>query len=174
MRLIQATSADLAAIQTFYAHVVSHTPDMPIYGRWKQGLYPTEEDFTKYIQGHSLYLYQEGETIVGAMAVTMFQGEDYHAIAWSQELADDEVAVIHILAVNPDYQGRGIGAQLVCEAISLAKANGMKAIRLDALASNLPAHKLYERLGFVYRGKQHLYAANTGWTNFFFFEHLQS
>ena len=173
MRLIQATSADLTAIQTFYAHVVSHTPDMPIYGRWKQGLYPTEEDFNKYIQGNSLFLYKEGETIVGAMAVTMFQGEDYHAIAWSQALADDEVAVIHILAVNPDYQGRGIGAQLVCEAISLAKANGMKAIRLDALASNLPAHKLYERLGFVYRGKQHLYAANTGWTDFFFFEHLQ-
>lgn len=119
------------------------------------------------------FIKKEGKTIVGAMAVTMFQGEDYHAIAWSQELPDDEVTVIHILAVNPDYHGRGIGAQLVSEAISLAKANGMKAIRLDALASNLPAHKLYERLGFVYRGKQHLYAANTGWTDFFFFEHLQ-
>ena len=174
MQLIQATSADFAAIQTFYAHVVSHTLDMPTYGRWKQGLYPTEEDFNMYIQGNNMYLYKEGETIVGAMAVTMFQGEDYHAIAWSQELPDDEVAVIHILAVNPDYHGRGIGAQLVSEAICLAKANGMKAIRLDALASNLPAHKLYERLGFVYRGKQHLYAANTGWTDFFFFEHLQS
>ena len=90
MQLIQATSADFAAIQTFYAHVVSHTPDMPTYGRWKQGLYPTEEDFNTYIQGNSMYLYREGETIVGAMAVTMFQGEDYHAIAWSQELPDDE------------------------------------------------------------------------------------
>lgn len=171
MRLIQATAADFAVIQAFYAHVVSDTPDMPTYGRWKQGLYPTEEDFNKYIQGKSLYLYQEGETIVGAMAVTLFQGEDYHAIAWSQSLPDDQVAVIHILAVNPDYQGQGIGARLVREAIELAKAHGMKAVRLDALASNLPAHKLYERLGFVYRGKQHLYAVNTGWTDFFFFEH---
>ena len=46
----------------------------------------------------------------------------------------------------------------------------MQAIRLDALASNTPAHKLYERLGFEYRGKQHLYAENTGWTDFYFFE----
>ena len=59
MQLIQATSADFAAIQTFYAHVVSHTLDMPTYGRWKQGLYPTEEDFNTYIQGNSMYLYKE-------------------------------------------------------------------------------------------------------------------
>ena len=28
------------------------------------------------------------------------------------------------------------------------------------------AHKIYERLGFEYRGKQHLYAENTSWTDF--------
>ena len=155
MQLIQATSADFAAIHTSYAHVVSHTLDMPTYGRWKQGLYPTEEDFNTYIQGNSMYLYQEGKTIVGAMAVAMCQGEDYHAIAWSQELPDDEVAVSHILAVNPDYQGQGIGAQLVSEAISLAKANGMKAIRLDAIASNLPDQKLNERVALHHQSKQH-------------------
>ena len=33
------------------------------------------------------------------------------------------------------------------------------------------AHKIYERLGFEYRGKQHLYAENTGWTDFYFFEY---
>ena len=32
------------------------------------------------------------------------------------------------------------------------------------------AHKIYERLGFEYRGKQHLYAENTNWTDFYFFE----
>ncbi len=55
--------------------------------------------------------------------------------------------------------------------IMLAKVNGMKAIRLNALASNTPAHRLYEHLGFEYRGKQHLFAENTSWTDFFFFEY---
>ena len=50
----------------------------------------------------------------------------------------------------------------------------MKAIRLDALASNTPAHKIYKALGFEYRGKQHLYAENTGWTDFYFFELKQN
>ena len=44
---------------------------------------------------------------------------------------------------------------------------------LYALASNTPAHKIYERLGFEYRGKQHLYAENTGWTDFYFFDYAQ-
>lgn len=28
----------------FYKHVITNTPDMDRYGRWKIGLYPTEED----------------------------------------------------------------------------------------------------------------------------------
>ena len=107
------------------------------------------------------------------MAVTMRQGEDYHAIEWSQQVEDNEAAVIHILAVSPDHQGKGIGSEMIREAISLAHANGMKAVRLDALASNKPAHKIYKSLDFEYRGQQHQYAGNTGWTDFYFFEYQQ-
>ena len=117
-----------------------------------------------------MYLYKEDGNIIGAMAVTMYQGEDYHAIDWTEQVVDDKVAVIHILAISPDTQGKGIGSTMIREAIRLAQNKGMQAIRLDALASNTPAHKLYERLSFEYRGKQHLYAENTGWTDFYFFE----
>ena len=123
-----------------------------------------------YIEEGNLYLYREENVILGAMAITMYQEEDYHAIEWSKQVADNKVAVIHILAVSPDCQGKGIGSEIVREAINLAKEKGMQAIRLDALASNIPAHRMYERLGFEYRGKQHLYAENTGWTDFYFFE----
>ena len=43
---------------------------------------------------------------------------------------------------------------------SIARKNGKNARRLDALASNSPAHRLYKNKGFVYRGMQNLYAAN--------------
>ena len=132
--------------------------------------HPTVEGIRANIDEGSMYLYRESGAIVGAMAVTMYQGEDYHDINWMQQVADDKVAVIHILAVSPDAQGKGIGSKMIREAIRLAIDNGMQAIRLDALASNTPAHRLYERLGFEYRGKQHLYAENTGWTDFYFFE----
>ena len=170
MKLNRATVEDYESIIAFYDDVTDRTPEMELYARWQKGKHPTEEGIKAYIEEGSMYLYKENDAIVGAMGVTMYQGEDYHAIEWSQQVEDDKVAVIHILAVSPDAQGKGIGFEMIREAIRLAQANGMKAIRLDALASNTPAHKIYNSLGFEYRGKQHLYAENTGWTDFSFFE----
>jgi len=171
MRLELATQNDFDAIIAFYDDVTERTPGMATYARWSKGKHPTIEGIRAYINEGSMYIYHERGVIVGAMAVTMYQGEDYHTIEWSQQVPDEKVAVIHILAVSPDAQGKGIGSEMIREAIRLAQNNGMQTIRLDALASNTPAHKIYERLGFEYRGKQHLYAENTGWTDFYFFEY---
>ena len=174
MKLDKATINDFESIIKFYDDVILHTPDMETYARWKKGQHPTEEGIKAYIEEGCMYLYKENDTIVGAMAVTMYQGEDYHAIEWAKHVEDNEASVIHILAVNPDYQGTGVGAEMIREAINLSVDLGMKSIRLDALASNTPAHKIYKRIGFEYRGKQHLYAENTGWTDFLFFELKQN
>ena len=171
MNLVSATIQDYGSILAFYDDVIDHTPDISQYARWCKGKHPTAECIRAYIDEGSMYLYREKDAIVGAMAITMYQGEDYHAIDWTQQVTDNKVAVIHILAVSPDTQSKGIGSEMIREAIHLAHSRDMKAIRLDALASNTPAHRLYERLDFEYRGKQHLYAENTGWTDFYFFEY---
>lgn len=56
--------------------------------------------------------------------------------------------------------------------LQVASEKSLKACRLDTLASNIPAQKLYEKLGFTYCGKQHWYAENTGWTDFYLYEYL--
>ena len=145
--LYQANIEDYGSIIAFYDDVIERTADVREYARWQKGKHPKAEGIKAYVQEGSMYLHKELDTLVGVMAV------------------------IHILAVSPDRQGSGIGSEMVREAIELAKANGMIAIRLDALATNTPAHKLYERLGFEYRGKQNLYADITGWTDFYFFEY---
>ena len=170
MVLQRASLEDYDSIIAFYDDVIERTPEIEKHARWQHGKHPTADGIKSYVNEGCMYLYKEQDTIVGAMALTMCQGADYHAIGWSRQVQDDEVSVIHILAVSPDKQGTGIGSEMVREAINLAKAKGMKSIRLDALATNTPAHKIYDRLGFVYKGKQHLYAENTGWTDFFFFE----
>jgi len=54
----------------------------------------------------------------------------------------------------------------------MARNQGKKAVRLDALGSNTPAHALYESLGFIRRDICHWYANNTGWTDFYVYELL--
>jgi len=156
MKLQQATKDDLRAILAFYELVMDKTPGIEGYAHWQKGKHPTAESIQAYIQEGSMYLFKE-DGIVGAMALTMYQDESYHTVGWSIQVPDDEVAVIHILAVSPDRQGAGVGAEMVLEAFRLAQEKGMKAVRLDATASNTPVHRLYERLGFVCTDKQKLY-----------------
>lgn len=171
MKLNKTTIEEFESVIAFYDDVMERTPDIERYARWQKGKHPTSDGIRAYIEEGSMYIYKEEDAIIGAMALTMYQSEDYHAIEWSQQVADNEVAVLHILAVSPDCQGKGIGAEMVREAIRLAQEKGMKAVRLDALASNTPAHRLYKSLEFEFRGQQHLYAENTGWTDFYFFEY---
>ena len=173
MPLIKATMADLKAIDAFYDHVVCDTPSMQECGLWKKDLYPTRKEYEKYIAMEAMYLYKEGDEIVGAMAVTPSQGADYHVIPWSRQVADDEVSVIHLLAVNPDHQGKGLGPRLVRAGIQVAKAAGKKVVRLDTTASNAPARRVYEQIGFVFQGEHMLNTVNSGWTNFHFFEYAE-
>ena len=43
-------------------------------------------------------------------------------------------------------------------------------MRLDTLACNTPAQRLYESLGFQKRDQRRWYADNVGWADFFLYE----
>lgn len=86
------------------------------------------------------------------------------------DAADGDVAVLHLLGVRPSARGRGVGAQLVRGALDIAQLQHKKALRLNALESNLPARRLYEAQGFAYCGRQRLWADNIGWTQFCYYE----
>jgi ribosomal protein S18 acetylase RimI-like enzyme len=56
------------------------------------------------------------------------------------------------MGVHKDFRRRGIGTRLIDEAISRAKEKGLERIELGVFASNAPAIKLYEKMGFVVEG----------------------
>ena len=76
MTLYQAKIEDDNAILAFYDEVTARTPDISLYARWSKGKHPTADGIRAYIKEGSIYLYKEQGVIVGAMAVTMYQGED--------------------------------------------------------------------------------------------------
>ena len=163
---------DLPGLLDFYRLVIRETGDMAIHARWEFGKHPTEAMIADYVSRGVMYITEDGVGIAAAVAVTPFQSEGYHGVEWQADLADDEVATVHILAVSPRYQGHGYARAMMRDVIDLAKGMGKKAVRLDALACNIPAHRLYESLGFIKRGVCHWYAENTGWFDFFLFEYL--
>lgn len=162
---------DFERVCGLYTRIIGETAGMERYARWKEGLYPTREGIRAYMAEGALYLFSDGDSLAGAMAITMEQGEDYHEIAWERKMPDSDGAVFHIFGVSSDYRRRGTGRNILRQANRLARENHKKAVRLDALASNAPARHLYESEGFRYRGKRRQYADNTGWTDFCFYEY---
>ena len=65
-----------------------------------------------------------------------------------REIARDDEAEFRMLAVDPDFQGRGVARSLVAHLISLARENGDRAIVMSSEAGMAKAHSLYDSLGF--------------------------
>ena len=168
MKLMPAN--DFEMVKTRYVTICENTPGIERYARWVYGKHPTDDSLRSYIDNGEMYLLADEDDIVGMVVIIMHQGQDYERVPWTENLADDQIATIHLLAVCPAYQGKGFGRKILEEAVSFAKRKGKKSIRLDILKSNLPAQRLYESAGCLFRGKQHLYAENTAWLDFLFYE----
>lgn len=170
MELIRAKDTDIALLTAFYRYVTVHTGTMAKFGRWVYGLHPTDQMIISYIHDGNMYYIAEDEKIISAVAAVPFQTEEYHGTAWKAELNDQEVGPVHLLCVHPDYQGQGYSRQVMKAVENLMHIMNKKAVRLDALVSNIPARNLYESIGYHLCGTKHWYAENTGWTDFVLYE----
>ena len=111
MQLVLA--GDLAMVREKYIEVIEHTKDMNINARWIYGQHPSDTLIQTYIDRKEMYLLMDGQNVAGMTAITMYQGEDYREVLWSQSLKDDEVASLHILTVVPEYQGKGVSKKMM-------------------------------------------------------------
>jgi ribosomal protein S18 acetylase RimI-like enzyme len=100
---------------------------------------------------------------------TLAREEEYSESDWRDKLAeglklvalDDgpvglvaaapepEGLYLYSMWVSSSRRGRGVGEALVREVLAWAAAEGWKLVRLRVWDDNLPARRLYSRLGFV-------------------------
>lgn len=86
----------------------------------------------------------DGETVVGYVGSQSVMGE----------------TDMMNLAVSPDYRRQGIGEQLVEELIRQLQEQQNRCLSLEVRSSNLPARKLYEKMGFFLVGLRKNYYRN--------------
>lgn len=60
-----------------------------------------------------------------------------------------KVGLLEDMIVDPRYQNQTIGSQLLDYALASAKQRGCKRITLLSDADNAPAHRFYEKKGFI-------------------------
>lgn len=153
----------------FYDDIIDGMQDHKYHPMWQKRVYPTLDFLKESIANKQLYIQIVDANIVGAMVINHY-GNGYDTVKWSVDAKDDEIDIIHALGVAVKLQGQGYATKLVEKAIELAKENKRKAVRLDVLAPNLPAHELYKKQGFQLAETKELFYEDTGWTKFMLYE----
>ena len=171
MSLRKCKENDFERVCDFYRYSIENNLLMKKYCPWVYGLHPNDEIIKEYIDNGNMYCIEKDEKVIAAVALTPFQDDSYNSVNWSKDLKSDEVSVVHVLCVDPKYQGHGIAKEMIKQLIEYSKAIGKKGIRIDALSSNKIAHRLYENVGFRKCDVKNWYAGNTGWTDFYLFEY---
>lgn len=96
------------------------------------------------------YVARYNDKIVGTIILNHEPEDVYSKANWIIKADYSDIVVIHTFAVHPNYLKEGIGQKLMEFAISHSKEIKAKAIRLDVYEKNIPAIKLYEKLGYQY------------------------
>ena len=172
LRLKEVSIKDLDQIRALYWRLLDSSPKYGQILQWKKNIYPNDDDWNSYIVKGEMYLILKDMDVIGAVAVTNAQSKEYRKIHWEVKADDQDVAVVHLLMVLPEYQGDGAATAALDEIIKLAADKKKKAVRLDAIGTNVPAQKLYEKYGFINCGTAQEYYESTGETEFVFYEYV--
>jgi GNAT superfamily N-acetyltransferase len=152
---------EVGKLAEMYDEVLDRQPFDEYGPKWTKGIYPCQQDYTSHCNRGEFHA-GEDNGVFGCRAVLCF-GEDpmYKAGNWHKRVSDDEVAVIHLLAVAPSYRGKGTAMSFLKY---LTEQAGKKArvIHLDVLDGNLAAGRLYLKRGFTYSGDMESYYEDIG------------
>ena len=160
---------DLEELVAFYRDVIDQLQKRDSIVKWSLEVYPTRLDIASALKAGEMHAGTVGGRIVCAFRLGG-NDETYDRFDWPTVASPEEVSVIHLLAVNDDFAGRGFGTKLVTCSADISREMGKKVIRLDVLKGNTPAEKLYLKCGFSFVTEQKIFYEDTGLMDFRMFE----
>jgi ribosomal protein S18 acetylase RimI-like enzyme len=101
-----------------------------------------EREFLARFAPENVIVAVDGEALVGYLILG----------PWTELESARHVLLINGLAVDPERQGKGIGAMLLDAGIARARREGARRLLLRVLSTNEGARRLYERHGFETEG----------------------
>ncbi len=144
----RAEKVDIDAIEKIYEEI--HDAEEQGMGPigWIRGVYPTRKTAEDALHRNDLFVMKDGGQIVAAAVINQIQVDAYRDAAWKHSAENDEVMVLHCLAVAPSQMSHGYGKAFVAFYEAYARKCGCTALRMDTNIKNVRARKLYQKLGY--------------------------
>jgi ribosomal protein S18 acetylase RimI-like enzyme len=153
MEFRKALLSELPSVYALYHEVIT-TGAKQGTTSWNEK-YPTLSIIREDVEANRLFTLREEDRLVAAVVLMETDDLDEEPLGW----APVKSCVPVRLCVAPGFQGLGFGEITLGALFSHCRAAGYESARLLAGASNAPANRLYERLGFTPKGKVRLYGS---------------
>ena len=148
MKILKATKADIASIERIYEHIHDEEEKGLTTTGWIRNVYPTAKTAEAALDRGDLFVMVDDGKIVAAAVINQIQVDEYANAAWQHDAPEDEVMVLHGLAVESSAKGKGYGRAFVAFYEDYARQHGCPALRMDTNVLNTRARKLYQSLGY--------------------------
>ena len=158
----RASAEDFEAVCAFYEEVCIANENEPYGPVWHYGIYPSPEDICGHLDRNELMIGLRSGHVCSAMVLTDREDPIYAHVPWNLPAEAEEVSVLHLFAVHPRYRGRGVSQEMMNAMFEYAGDAGKKRIHLDVVKGNLPAEKLYRKIGFCFVCEMEVFYEDTG------------
>lgn len=148
----KAVSGDTRRVEEIYDAIHSGIEEGRIPLKWARNVYPTRQTAVRALERGELFVEIEDGVVTAAAIINRKQGPEYRDGNWRYHAQPQEVMVLHTLAVDPRFFGRGCGTRMMGFYERYAKDSGCLCLRLNTQAQNLPARRFYRKLGYEEAG----------------------
>jgi len=138
----KANEDELAKIFSIYLECKENLENKGIF-QWDEN-YPTRQLINDAIKKGNLYIIEEDNKLIGTFILNTRVDEYWEKIEWE----NNNFLGLHLLAIKPDYQGKGFGKKVLAFCEQKAKEKGYESLHLDVFSKNPAAMNLYINNGY--------------------------
>ena len=144
----KASANDIDEITSLYMDVHTEEEAGRMSTGWIRSVYPTRKTVEDMVAADDLFVKEANGKIVAVGRINQVQVDVYANVNWKYEASDEEVMVLHTLAVLPGEQGKGYATEFCQFYEDYSLENGCKYLRIDTNEKNKRARALYKRIGY--------------------------
>lgn len=150
--ILRPQQSDLDAIEQIYTRVHDDEEKGLATTGWIRGVYPIRKTAEQALKRDDLFVLKAEGKVVATGIINQIQVDVYQDIDWEYKVPDEEVMVLHTLAVDPVEKGKGYGKAFISFYEAYARGQGCRELRIDTNAINQKARAMYRKLGYEERG----------------------
>lgn len=145
----KATKDDLKDVCAIYESTHDREEAGLCHTGWKRGVYPISKTAEIALQKNDLFVAVNQGKIVATARINQEQMDEYKLVDWNDNPLDEQIMVIHTLAVAKEAVGKGCGRQFVSFFEEYARQQNCPFLRMDTNITNIEARSLYQKMGYT-------------------------